>query len=530
MRRWLVALLCLMAGLAAPAQAKHEVHPYIEVEQVLDADFNNGGDTVTYTALAAGIDGSVSNRRVEATVSYRYEHRLSYNDDFGDEDIHSGLARARIALAPEVLTLEAGAIATRARSDIRGDAPIILTRGNSNITQVYGFYGGPALSTHAGPIEIGASYQFGYVKVEERGPVLLAPGQPRLDSYDSSSVHNVSASIAMPSGELPFGWTISAGYQREDASQLDQRFEGKYVRGDVTVPVSPTLALTAGAGYEDLKATERAPLFNPDGSPVVDGNGRFVTDPNSPRLLALDIDGLIYDAGVIWRPNRRTTLQVRAGHRYGGTAVTGSLEYRMSTHSGLYVGVYDGIESFGRSLTRSLAALPTSFETSRNPLTGDFNRCVFGPNPGTGGCLDDTFQSVVTSNYRARGVSLLYSSVRGPWSLGLGAGYHQRKYLAPTGAFFSVDRVKDESWVVQGRLGRRLSRNSDIELDLYADWYESGLPGAGSVAAYGGTGSYYYQFGGGLSARAAAGLFAVNRDGFEDDLSGQLLVGARYEF
>ena len=525
---WLIALLAA-AGVMTPAQAERRISPYIEAQQVLDADFNNGGDVVTYTSLAAGVDAEVRNRRVEVGLSYRYEHRLSYDDDFGDEDIHSGLARARIAITP-ALSLEGGAIATRARSDIRGAAPVFLTGDSSNITQVYGFYGGPTLSTSAGPLQIGASYKLGYVKVEDDTNIVLAPGQQRLDNFNSATSHQFDASIGMRSGPLPFGWTVSGGYMRENASQLDQRFTGAYVRGDITLPVSPTVALTAGAGYEDIKATERAPLFNPDGTPVISANGRFVTDPNSPRLLTYQTDGLIYDAGVIWRPNRRTTLQVRAGKRYGATAVTGSLDYQITSHSGLRVGVYHGIESFGRSLTRSLADLPTSFNVSRNPLTGEFNRCVFGPNPGTGGCLDDTLQSISTSNFRARGVNILYSAERGPWSLGLGAGYAQRRYLAPTGIFFTVDNVTDESWMFQASLARRLTANSGIDFGAYADWYESGLPGGLDVKSAGATAAYYRSFTERLRGQVAIGIQGFDQDGFDTVVSGQLLLGMRYQF
>lgn len=528
--RCLVALLA-WAGVMAPAHAEKRISPYIEVQQVLDADFNNGGDVVTYTAIAAGVDAEVRNRRVEVGLSYRYEHRFTYGDnEQGDEDIHSGLARARTQLVPDLLSLEGGAIATRARSDNRGAAPIFLTGDNDNITQVYGFYGGPTLSTDAGPFKIGAGYKFGYVKVEESNDIILAPGLPRLDAYDSATSHQFDASVGMESGQLPFGWTVSGGYVREDASQLDQRFIGSYVRGDVTLPVSRTLALTAGAGYEDIKLTERAPLFNPDGSPVISGSGRFVTDPNSPRLLAYETDGLIYDAGVIWRPNRRTTLQVRAGKRYGATAVTGSLDYQISPYSGLRVGVFHGIDSFGRSLTRNLAGLPTEFNVSRNPLTGEFNRCVFGPNPGTGGCLDDTFQSVATSNFRSRGVGILYSAERGPWSLGIGGNYAERRYLAPTNVFFTVEGVKDRAWTFQADLARRLTESSGMDFAVYADWYKSGFAGRADVQSVGATAAYYRSFNDRLTGQAAVGLQGFDQDGLDTQISGQLLLGLRYGF
>src|SRR3546814_8934986 len=106
-------------------------------------------------------------------------------------------------------------------------------------------------------------------------------------------------------------------YEREDASQLDQRYEGKYARADVTMPIGPTVALLGGVGYEDIEIGQRDPLLDADGVPVRDANGRFVTDTSSPRRLSFDTDGLIWDAGVMWRPSRRTSLTARVGRRYG---------------------------------------------------------------------------------------------------------------------------------------------------------------------------------------------------------------------
>ena len=55
---------------------------------------------------------------------------------------------------------------------------------------------------------------------------------------------------------------MSGGYEREDASQLDQRFEGKYARADVTVPIGPTFALLGGVGYEDIEIGQRDPVLD----------------------------------------------------------------------------------------------------------------------------------------------------------------------------------------------------------------------------------------------------------------------------
>lgn len=525
------AMLGVMTSAPAVAQ-RARISPYIEVQQVLDAQLSGqgSGDVLTYTSVAAGIDASVTGRRAEGTISYRYERLIPWDDDFSTQDIHSGVARGRLAVVPNVLSIDAGALASRARVDIRGPAPEIFVGDQANVTQVYSVYAGPSLATRVGALDVTANYRFGYTKVEDNGGFSI-PGQPVLDSYDSSTIHQVDGSVGMAAGLLPFGWTVSAGWMRENANQLSQRYDGKYVRGDVTLPVTPTLALTGGVGYEDIEVSQRTPLRDVNGAPVLDRNGRFVSDPNAPRQLAYDTDGLIYDAGVIWRPNRRLTLQVRAGYRYGDEAYTGSLDYAISERSGLQVGVYNYIDSFGRSLNRDLQGLPTQFGVSRNPFTNNLGAgCVIGTNPGTGGCLEDTFQSISTSNYRARGVFALYSRTAGRWSMSFGGGYTQRKYLAPADPFFSVDGVVDESIQLQATVARRLSRRSGIDAAIYAAWFDSGIEGSSDVTGYGATTSYYHTFGERLSANASLGIYGFDQSGIESELNGSLLLGMRYQF
>ena len=74
-----------------------EIEPYIEAQQVLVADLNNGGDVLTYSTVAVGLDASVQTRRAEAQVSLRYERLIGYDNDVDGQDNISGLARGSIA-------------------------------------------------------------------------------------------------------------------------------------------------------------------------------------------------------------------------------------------------------------------------------------------------------------------------------------------------------------------------------------------------------------------------------------------------
>jgi uncharacterized protein (PEP-CTERM system associated) len=514
------------------AQARGDIAPYLEVQQVVLAELDGEGEVLTYTSVAAGVDARVSTRRVEAQISYRYERRIAWEDDLVDEDVHSGLAQARIELVQDVLSLDAGAIAARARLDPRGPAFGFSAADDRNIAEVYGGYVGPTVSTHVGPVAVGASYRLGYVHVDDHGLAGTGfPGGP-LDRYESATSHSLSASVGMDPGELPIGWTVAAGYEREDTDRLDQRYEGKYVRGDVVVPISPTFAVTGGIGYEKLEASQQDVVRDSNGLPVVTPGGKLVADPSKPRLLAYDQSGLIWDVGVIWRPSPRTELQARAGRRYGGTTVVGTLQHQISESAALNVVVYDSVSSFGRSIISDISGLPTKFNVKHHGLNaglGGAGGCIFGTEPGTGACLDDAFQSVSTFNFRSRGASLMLSGSRGAWDMQVGAGYARRKYLAPD--LFSINGVEDESLSVQGFLGRKLTRTSGLDFEAYASWLDSGIEGNNTIFSSGVTATYYRSFfWDRLQGQASVGLYSTDSGDGDDSAIAAAMIGLSYQF
>ena len=205
------AAVALLASGTADAQSDRHttVSPYIEVSQVLDADLK-GGDVVTYTDVAVGIDAATSTARTQGQISYRYERRIGEGHDIGDADVNTGLARIDTKVAPG-LSLDAGALATRSRSDIRGAAPGVLVGNVDNVSQVYSVYGGPSYRGHAGAVALSADYGIGYTKVTTPTTSTGAPGQ-RLDYYDHSLGQNASvgASVA-PGTVLPVGVTVRCG-------------------------------------------------------------------------------------------------------------------------------------------------------------------------------------------------------------------------------------------------------------------------------------------------------------------------------
>lgn len=505
-----------------------DVSPYLEIDQVLTADLKNGGDVLTYTNLAVGVDAAIVTNRAELAGSVRYEHRIGWNDDLGDSDVVSGLLRGRIEAA-RGLNLEAGALATRARADGQGAASGLFIGDASNTADIYSLYAGPTFARRIGGLDVGAGYRFGYTKVEVDEPAILSPGTQPQDIFDSSTNHVAWASVGARPGDLPFGWQVSGGYEREDASQLDQRYEGKFARADVTVPIGPTVALLGGVGYEDIEIGQRNPVVDANGVPVRDSNGRFITDKSTPRQLSFDTDGLIWDAGVMWQPSRRTSLTAKVGRRYGDTIYTGSFSYRADHATSIQVGVYDGLSSFGRGLSGGLAALPTQFDPIRNPISGDINPCVFGQQGG--GCLSNQLGNATSAQYRSRGVQATLSSRVGGWSYGVGVGYDRRKLLAPLlSPIGNLNGIKDENYYLFVSAGRQLDADSDIGLSGYVNYFDNGAPGASDVQSAGLTASYARRFWRGLTGTAAASINAFDQEGFNSQLIGSALVGLRYNF
>ena len=391
---------------AAPGPQKY-VSPYIELGQVLTADLTYD-DVLTYSEVSAGIDAGIATRSTQAQLSYRYERNIGWGKHLNDSDYHQGLARAAVGVAPGV-SIEGGGLAARSRTDIRSAAPAASDPNGDNLSQVYAVYAGPTVGTHIGVLGVSGSYRFGYTKVDSPSYIPLAADQPRLDVFDSATSNTAQASLNLAAGEvLPVGITVSGGWDREDAHQLDQRYEGKFARADVLVPVSRTLALEGGVGYEKITIGQRDALLDADGNPVTDGNGRFVTDKSSPRRIAYRTDGLIYDGGVVWRPSPRTQLEAHVGRRYGGTSYAGSFSWQATESVGAQVVVYDDVETFARQLRGSIDGLPTSFVTGGSAFGNAFGGCTFGTSGSKpGGCLNDVFQSISSSGYRARGVDVV---------------------------------------------------------------------------------------------------------------------------
>src|SRR5205085_10717450 len=140
-----------------------------------------------------------------------------------------------------------------------------------------------SLTTHAGDVALAASYRAGYTRVEDPKGFRSAPGIPAVDIVDDTLNQLATVSAGVHPGDiLPVGVTASAGWAREDISNLDQRVDEKSARLDFVYPVTLDVALLAGVGYEDVEISSRDALRDANGLPVIGRNGRLRTDTSAP--------------------------------------------------------------------------------------------------------------------------------------------------------------------------------------------------------------------------------------------------------
>ncbi|MBV9841173.1 MAG: hypothetical protein JOY99_06525 [Sphingomonadaceae bacterium] len=524
-------------GSGAPAgRSGIQIHPYLEVDQVLDAPISGGGDVLTYTDLSAGIDVAVSERNIQAQLDYRYDHNFAWGHHFGDEDTHNGLASVDWAAIPGLVSVDGAAIVTRARDSLDFASPDFLTRDHANTQLLYGAYVGPTISHQFGDLNATAAYHFGYTHADNgEGTLVLGPGQPVFDDFSNEYNHTINASVGERPGALPFGWTLSGYWERDQQDFLHARFEDKYVRGDITLPVSYTVALVGGVGYEKLEQNERQLLVDGSGNAILTGSGRLQSDPNAPRLLVYEQDGLIWDAGLSWRPNARTRFEIRGGRRYGEWVAYGSLDYQMSRTAHLQGGLFDDVQTFGHGVSTAIAGLPTSFNAAYSPLVGNLNGCVLGVGGGQGACVGTALTSINGNLFRVQGGYLLLSGEEGRWSYGLGGDYVRRHYLTPTdavGATFLFAGVTEQEATVQANVGRQLSPISGVDGAIYGTWYKSDLAVVDEPSTYtaGATATYHRNFTPHLLGQVSGAIYGYDSSRIDTTVAASALVGARYTF
>ena len=356
-----------------------QLQPYIEVSQIVIAEWEPGNDITTYTQLTAGIDASINGRRNGGSLSLRVEQNVGYGGDTRDSTALSGVARGYTTIVPRQLTFEAGALATTTRVDEAGSSTLNPILGEDSRSDIYSIYAGPTLRGRSGDLHGRGVYRVGFTKVDAPDTLAAASGLQSAQLFDSSLSQSASVHVGTRPGEpLPVGIGVGAGWNQEDVDSLDQRVRDLHLRVDAQLPIASDLALVAGVGYEDVEVSGRDVLRDGRGDPIIGTDGLLIKDESQSRRLAYDVSGLIYDIGIIWRPSSRTNLNAHIGRRYDSLTYYGSFAWSPTRRQSVNIAVYDSVSGFGNRLNAVLANLPVAFTAGRNALTGDLSGCVGG--------------------------------------------------------------------------------------------------------------------------------------------------------
>jgi len=528
------------SGVAAPGEGRKlpgagrgarrerlKVTPYIEAQQVVTAQLSPDHEVLTWTSLAAGVDGRMLGRNAEASFSLRYERRIGWGRA-ADGDVISGLVRGGVTVIPQTLGIEAGALATRTSVEGFAGQPGSFSANPS--TRLWSAYAGPTLNTRAADVAITGGYRIGYTEVGGNAAVVRNGAQSNIDVFDHSWVHNAELHAGVRPGDvLPVGLGVGAGYYQEDISNFDQRVQDFHARADATLPVSSDVSLVGGVGYEKVRVSSRDALRDGDGAPVIGEDGRYITDSSGPRRIAYDTSGFIWDAGVTWRPSRRTALEAHIGRRYGSTTIYGAFGWQATRRSALNISVYDNLAGFGGQLNRALADLPADFDVVRDPVSGDINGCITATDRSA--CLNSAFGALRSATFRARGIQGSYSVQFGRLHTGLAAGYDRRKFIAAPGTILaSADGLTEENTWISAWLSGRVDRNSSFTATAFANWYRTQLALEADGMGLGVGASYSRALARNISANAAVSLESIQRESDDDLWTASALAGVRYSF
>ena len=525
----------LLAGGVACSAAhadRPEFGAFLDLQQVAEGQLHGpGSDDVTYTEIAGNITGQINNRRITLSGSYRLSYRLPEAGNLDKSLNQDGLLRFDALVIDEWLNVSGGAIVTRSRIDPSGASPTSNVGNNGkNLAQTYSSYLQPSLAHRIGDLDLSATYRYAYTKNESSSEIFS--GAPTVDRFDSSVAQTANAAIGMQRSSLPFDWTVGGEYRHENSTSLDQHFRGMNLTGEVKVPIARTVALVGSGGYEKTRISEREALIDPlTGAPVLGKGGRFVVDPASPRILTYEMSGLIADAGIIWRPSRRSRVEARAGYRYGGFSVTGLAELRPNDRTGMILIVSDRVETFGQAVSGGLAGSPANLNLGQSIDSGSsYQDCLFGKTAGTGQCIGGALGQAAASSYRQRAANVILTRAMRQWTISGSFGYSRRNYFDDPNSPVSLAGVVDQSFF--GNLGvtTQLTRVSGVSFSFSGNLFKNGQVGASDVVSGSASANYFRSFGRSIGMQALVAVDASKQDGVTADVSGRAQLGLNYRF
>ena len=509
------------------------IHPYIEVSQDVDSFYAPTSSELTYTDLVAGAEVTINGRNNQGTISARVDERLGYGTVANSTGVN-GVASLSSAILPNTLRIDYGAYANETTVTPDG-----ATFANTSVTvgqrqQIYALYAGPTLTTHLGDdIGITGHYRIGYTNIGETGYNQQNTLLNSIDVFGHSVVQDGRLSAGVRPGQLGWiGFNIIGGYYNEKVSNLDQVLTSEYARGEAIIPVTSELAIVGGGGYEKILVTSHDALRNsslPGDPPILDANGRYITDYSSPLYTAMNVVDPIWDVGIEWRPSRRTNLEVHFGHRYGEFTGYGSFTYMPSPRQNFSIVYYNNLGGFGGDLNNTLSNLSSQFETVRDGITGNISSCL--STSASGGCLGGVLGSANSAFGLAHGATIGYDLHWGSFDFGVGVGYDIHRYITAAETIDArINGKADSYYWIDTFLGARINEKSQFQTTLNLYKYDSGLVLNSNETSLRVVSIYQYFPSKHLSFNASLALNASFNQAQANLWSSTLSMGVRYTF
>ena len=505
------------------------IHPYIEASHNLESFYSPTSSELTYTDVVVGAEVTVNGRNNQGVASVRVDQRIGYGTVSNGTGV-TGIATFSSAILPNTLRIDYGGYANETYVSSNG-----ATLGNTPQTigqrqQVYAGFAGPTLSTHLGDVGVTGHYRVGYTSIGENGFDANNTFRNGIDVFGHSVVQDGRLAAGVRPGQWGWiGFNIIGGYYNEQESNLNQDLNSEYARGEVIVPVTGDLAIVAGGGYEKVLVTSHDAIRDGAGNPVLDPNGRYITDWASPIYTALHKDDAIWDAGIEWRPSRRTNLEAHVGHRYGQLSEYGSFTYMPSPRQNLSIVVYDNLGGFGGDLNNTLSNLSSQFQTVRDGITGNISSCL--SSAAAGGCLGGVLGSANSAFGLAHGATIGYDLHFGRWDTGVGFGYDVHRYISSAQTVDAhINGKADTYYWVDAFVGASINEKSQFQTTMNVYKYHSGLVLNSDVTSLRIVSIYQYFPTKHLSFNASLALNASFNQTQRDLWSSTLSMGVRYTF
>ena len=505
------------------------IHPYIEAGEVATWGISPRTQVLTYTEVAVGVDAQINGNNTQGSVSLRYQRNIGYGQQSGGDSV-SGLARMATAIVPGALRLDYGLMATRAYINASGAANPNIAGPNLASNQIYSAFAGPTLRTHMGLAQVDAHYRIGYTRVGSPDLGIVAAGQSTPTAFSHSWSQDAGGAITFaPHEPLPVGIGVDGNWSQENDSLLGQRTVDEHIHGTLTVPITHALAVVGGVGYEHDQVASYNAQVDATGAPVLSANGQYIANTAAGRQIAFDTSGLIWDAGVVWKPGPHTALELHYGKRYGSNGAWGSFSWHPDQRQSFNLTVNDTLSGFGGSLSSALAGSPLEFTVIPNPTAANIGSCVAAL--ASGGCIASVLGSVTAPVYHDQSVSGTYGLNFGRLQTGLGAGYDRRTIITGNNNVLGgVNGTRDQYYWVAAYASDKLSPRANLLASVNLYRFNSGAGAAGdSTSVHAGT-TYQYNFTQHLTASASLAVDGVNLDSLNDSWAASGALNMRYSF